>query len=201
MNLYDFQRSRLFVDLGSRSFRFNIFKLPFLRNRSADWSQISSASSMGQANDNLFKRSRSHDNVTAMSINGKNLNKSSYLEPIGRWPWKFVCYIRYSSTTRCVQMMTVDWPWPIRQCQIWSPIFLCGKKLKQWIFSETIVVYDMKVGRCSQLNQYMKLYEYQRSRSMNDLGPNLSDSIYFNFIFLNNQLANWNLISCGASLG
>ena len=28
-----------------------------------------------------------------------------------------------------------------------------GKKLKQWIFSETIVVYDIKVGRCSQLNE------------------------------------------------
>ena len=30
-------------------------------------------------------------------------------------------------------------------------------------FSETIVVYDIKIGRCSQLNEYMKLYEYQRS--------------------------------------
>ena len=28
-------------------------------------------------------------------------------------------------------------------------------------FSETILVYDVKVGRCSQLNEYMKLYEYQ----------------------------------------
>ena len=27
-------------------------------------------------------------------------------------------------------------------------------------FSETIVVYDIKVGRCSKLNEYMKLYEY-----------------------------------------
>ena len=26
--------------------------------------------------------------------------------------------------------------------------------------SETVVVYDIKVGRCSQLNEYMKLYEY-----------------------------------------
>ena len=36
-------------------------------------------------------------------------------------------------------------------------------------FSETIVVYDMKVGRCNQLNEYMNLYEYQRSRSFIDL--------------------------------
>ena len=48
-------------------------------------------------------------------------------------------------------------------------------------FSETIVVYYIKVGRCSQLNEYMKLYEYQRSRSFFDLGPNHSDSIFLNF--------------------
>ena len=37
--------------------------------------------------------------------------------------------------------------------------------------SETIVVYDVKVGRYSKLNEYMNLYEYQRSRSFNDLRP------------------------------
>ena len=41
-------------------------------------------------------------------------------------------------------------------------------------FSETIVVCDIKVARCSQLNVYMMLYEYQRSRSFIDLGPNHS---------------------------
>ena len=48
-------------------------------------------------------------------------------------------------------------------------------------FSETIVVCDIKVNRCSQLNEYVKLYEYQRSGSFIDLGPNLSDSIFSNF--------------------
>ena len=47
-------------------------------------------------------------------------------------------------------------------------------------FSETIVVCDHKVNRCSQLNEYMNLYEYQRSRSFTDLGPDLSDSIFLN---------------------
>ena len=61
-------------------------------------------------------------------------------------------------------------------------MLLYGKTVKQWIFSETVVVYDIKVGRCSQLNEYMKLYEYQRSRSFIDLGPNHSDSIVLNFI-------------------
>ena len=32
-------------------------------------------------------------------------------------------------------------------------------------FSETTVVYDVKVGRCSSLNKYMNLYGYQRPRS------------------------------------
>ena len=31
------------------------------------------------------------------------------------------------------------------------------EKGKTMDYSETIVVYDIKVGRCSQLNEYMKL--------------------------------------------
>ena len=49
------------------------------------------------------------------------------------------------------------------------------------MFSESIEVYDTKVGTCSQLNDYMKLYEYQRSMSFIDLGPNHSYSIFLNF--------------------
>ena len=33
-------------------------------------------------------------------------------------------------------------------------------------FSETIIVYDIKVGNCSELNEYIKLYDYQRPRSL-----------------------------------
>ena len=55
------------------------------------------------------------------------------------------------------------------------------KTMEKLFFSETIVVYDIKVGRYSQLNEYMKLYEYQRSRSFIDLGPDLLDSIFLNF--------------------
>ena len=50
------------------------------------------------------------------------------------------------------------------------------EKFKTMDFSETIVVYDVIVGICSQLNEYMNLWEYQRSRSLIDLGPNLPDS-------------------------
>ena len=45
----------------------------------------------------------------------------------------------------------------------------------------SIVVYDIKVGRCSQLTDYMKL-EYQRSGSFTDLVPNHTDSIFLNFL-------------------
>ena len=38
-------------------------------------------------------------------------------------------------------------------------------------FSETLVVYDIKVGTLIQLNEYMNLYEYQRSRSFIDHRP------------------------------
>ena len=41
------------------------------------------------------------------------------------------------------------------------PYAFVWEKVKTKDFSETIVVYDIKVGRCSQLNEYMKLYEYQ----------------------------------------
>ena len=60
-------------------------------------------------------------NIATMPIYGKNLKKSSALEPKGQCLWKLVCGIGYSSTTMYVQMMTLGWPWPIlRPCQIWS---------------------------------------------------------------------------------
>ena len=62
-----------------------------------------------------------------------------------------------------------------------GPLCFCMGKVKTMDFSETVVVCDINVGRCSQLNEYMKLYEYQRSRSFIDRGPNHSDSIFLNF--------------------
>ena len=59
-------------------------------------------------------------NTADMPIYGKNLKKSSSLEPKSRWPWKFVCCIGYLSTTRFVQMMTVGLPWPI----LWEQKFV-----------------------------------------------------------------------------
>ena len=70
------------------------------------------------------------DHMTKMAtvpIYGKNLKKSSSLEPKGWCPWNLVCSIGYSSTTKFVQMMTQGWPWPIlQQGQIWC--FFMGKR-------------------------------------------------------------------------
>ena len=107
--------------------------------------------------------------MASMPIYVKSLKKSSSLESKSWWPWKLVCSIRCSSPTKFVQMMTLGWHCPILwQGQIVRLCFCMGKKLKQWIFQKLMYSYDIKVGRCSQLNEYMKLYEYQRSRSFID---------------------------------
>ena len=140
--------------------------------------------------------------MATMPISGKKLKKSPALEPKGRWPWKLVCSIGYSSTTKFVRIMTLGWPWPIlRQGQIWTPVLFVWEKVKQWIFSETIVVYGIKFGRCSQLNEYMKLYEYQRLRSFIVLGTIHSGSIFLNFFSSITTWPNWNQILCWVPLG
>ena len=77
--------------------------------------------------------------MATMPIYGKNMKKSSSMEPKGQWSWKFVCSIKCSNTTKFVQMMTLGWLWPIlQQGQVWSPMLLYGKKLKQWIFQKLL---------------------------------------------------------------
>ena len=56
-----------------------------------------------------------------------------------------------------------------------------GKKMD---ISETIVAYEIKAGRCSYLNEYMNLYEYQRSRSFTDLGPRSLKFNTFKLLYL-----------------
>ena len=43
----------------------------------------------------------------------KTLKIFSAPESNGQWPWNFICSIRCPSTTKFVQMMTLDWPWLI----------------------------------------------------------------------------------------
>ena len=70
------------------------------------------------------------------------LLRNQTADDLGTW-----CSIGCSSATKFVQMMTLGWHWHIlRQGQIWSLMLLYGEKVKQWIFSETIVVYDLKLA-------------------------------------------------------
>ena len=50
-------------------------------------------------------------------------------------------------------------------------------------FSETIEACDLKVGRERQLNDFMKVCEYCRSRSFLDLGPRSCTYKNSNLIF------------------
>ena len=59
--------------------------------------------------------------------------------------------------------------------------FVYGEKIKNNMF-----VYDIKVGRCSQSNEYMKRYAYQRSRSFIDLHPRSLRLNIFKLLFLRN---------------
>ena len=112
----------------------------------------------------------------------KTLKKTSSLEPKGRWPSKLVCSIGFSSTTKFDQKMSLGWlTCFMPRSNLFPYAFVWEKGKTMDFFSETVVVYYIKVGRCSQLNEYMKLSEYQRSRSFIDLNPNHSDSILLNF--------------------
>ena len=83
-------------------------------------------------------------------------------------------------------------------------MLLYGIMVTQCIFSETIAVFDIKVGRCSQLNVYMNLYEHQRSGSCIDLWVSLGGSfltgIFLGVSFQNKLFCNvflmYSLIKC-----
>ena len=96
-----------------------------------------------------------------------------------------ICSIVYLSTNKYVHMMTLTYFTAMSNLVPYAFVWEDGETMD---FSETVVVYDIKVGRCSQLNEYVKLYEYQRSRRCRasfDLVPDHSDSIFVNS-FLNN---------------
>ena len=64
------------------------------------------------------------------------------------------------------------------------PYAFVWEKGKIMDFSETIVVYDFKVGRFSLLNEYMNHYEYQRSGSFIEFRPRSLRFNIFNLVLL-----------------
>ena len=158
---------------------------------------------MGWRNESLIKWSRSHDQDDRYAIHGKNLKKTSSLEPKGRWPWKLVhvCSIEYSSTTKFVQ---ITWPWDdltyfTARSNLAPYAFVWVKGKTMDFFSGTIVVFDIKVGRCSQLNMYMSLYENIKGQGHSLTLVQIFQIQYFKLLFLNNHGADWS--QCGASSG
>ena len=87
------------------------------------------------------------------------------------------------------------------KCRIWvdldlfygkvkfGPLCFCmGKKVKQWIFQKLFKSLISKlVDLCSQLNYYMKIYEYQQSRSFTDLCPTSLRFNIFKLLFFKNN--------------
>ena len=134
---------------------------------------------MGWENKSLFKWSRSHDrygrhaHIWSWTILFSGTKRPMTLK-VGMQHRVFKYYQDCSNAPG----LTLAYFAPRSNLVPYAIVWGKGKTID---FSETIVVYDIKVGRFSLLNEYMKLYEYQSSRSFIDLGPNLSDSIYLNF--------------------
>ena len=147
-------------------------------------SQISCWASFGCRNESLFKYSRSYDQDGRRS--------HIWLKPFK------IC----SGTDSPMTLILCIQHWVLKYYQVCSndtpgliltyftarsnlvPYDVVCEKVKTKDFSETVVVYDIKNGRCSQLNEYMKLYEYHMSRSLIDLGLNHWDSLFSNFFSL-----------------
>ena len=113
--------------------------------------------------------------IAAMPINGKNLKKSYSLEPKGWWPWSWYAALG----SRVLPTLFKWWPWDdldIFYSKVkFGPLCFC----KTMDFSETIVGYDIMVGRYSQLHEDLWVPKVK----VIDLGPNQSGSIFLNFFF------------------
>ena len=81
-----------------------------------------------------------------------------------RWTWPIYGKVKFGALPSFFK-----W-WPCVDLDLFYgkvkfiPYAFVLEKGKIMDFPETVVVYDIRVGRFSQLNKYMKLYEYQRSR-------------------------------------
>ena len=73
-------------------------------------------------------------NMATMPIYSKNFKISSSPEPIDRWPWNMVCSIRYSSSTKIVQIMTLGCPHLFHTKVKFCHIGVCMGKSENYFF-------------------------------------------------------------------
>ena len=95
-----------------------------------------------------------------MPIYGKIPSKSSS-KPAGRFPQNLVCSIRDSSPSYFCSNDDpgVTLTYFTARSNLVTYAFL-WEKVKTVDFSETIAASDLKVGRCRQLIEFMKVCEY-----------------------------------------
>ena len=141
--IYDNARSRSFIDLGPRSLRFNIFKLLFLKKTLGHLKPNFIWNLHGMLGWKCVKMLR----VTWRPIYGKNLQKIPSSEPRGQWHRNLVYNIRYSSTTKFVQLMTLVWPWPF----LWHDQICFLMRLHVWKLIKHIVMYFQQIV-CTQVS-------------------------------------------------
>ena len=154
----------------------NIFK--HLWNHWADWSQISCGASLGWGDETVQVTWQGWPPCPYMVKTLKNFLsdiKTLYVASGARvLPslFKWVPGLTLTYFTARSNLVPYAFVW---------------EKGKTMDISEIFVVYDVKVGRCSWLNEYMNLYEYQRSRSFIDLGPRSHRFNIFKLIFPRNR--------------
>ena len=88
------------------------------------------------------------------------------------------------------------WPWvdldPFYTKVKFGHIGFCVGKSENYYLLITIAALGLKVAWSIQLNEFIKLSEYQRSRSFFDLGQRSLRFQSWNFFFLKNSWAIWN---------
>ena len=69
----------------------------------------------------------------------KTIKKIFFSRSIGPMTLKLSMWHQMHEHYKFIQIMTLDWPWPILgQGQIWSLMLLYGKRVKQWIFQKLL---------------------------------------------------------------
>ena len=106
--------------------------------------------------------------MASRPIYGNNFKTSPSSEQSGRWPWNLVYVIGYSSTTKFVQLMILDWPWPF----LWHDQICFLMLLHGWKLIQHIVMYFKLI-----------LIQHIPSTQVSDTGPLV---LWFHFYFILN---------------